>query len=87
MALKSGASHAFSTLILTLIGAILVQYLKYVSFFEYLFKINESLAAFFAHSFNLFALVHLPVELFEYILIAFILSFIWGIAFRFIRSD
>lgn len=87
MALKSGASHAFSTLILTLLGAVLVQYLKYVSFFEYLFKVNESLATFLAHSFNLLALVHLPVKLFEYILIAFILSFIWGIAFHFIRSE
>jgi hypothetical protein len=87
MALKSGASHAFSTLILTMVGALLVQYLKHVSFFEYLFKINESIAIFLANGINMLALVYVPTELLEYVTIAFFLSFLWGVGYHLARAD
>lgn len=87
MALKSGASHAFFTLLLTLVGAVLVQYLKHVSFFEHFFRFNEWMAVLLANSINLIALVQVPVELLEYVTIAFFLSFLWGVGYHLARAE
>lgn len=84
MALKSGASHAFSTLIFTLMAAILVQYLHRNDAFTFLF----GLFGFFAE--QLAALISVSgytVEplLIEYVLFASIFSFIWGMAYHIVR--
>jgi len=85
MALKAGASHAFSTLLLTLLAAILIQYLKEIRFFEFIFRINEFNANLIAPNLSTFFNIEVPVVLIEYLSFAFILSFIWGLIYHYAR--
>lgn len=85
MAVKTGTSHAASTLVMTLISVIMVQYLKQVRFFESIFELNEYLARQFAAGLHLLAMVYIPVQIVEFLIIAFVLSFFWGIAYHFSR--
>ena len=85
MALKTGTSHALSTLLLTLSAAIAVQYLKHVKFFDSLFIVNESLAQQISYFIKLFILMEVASEWIEYALFAFLLSFLWCIAYHYSR--
>lgn len=84
MALKSGASHAFSTLIFTLLAAVLVQYLHRNDVFTFLFGLFGLLAEQLS---VIIAVSGYSVEplLIEYILFASIFSFIWGVVYHFVR--
>ena len=85
MALKSGASHAFSTLVFTLMAAVLVQYLHrnyvFTTLFEMIGFLSNQLAA-------LIEATGYCIEplLIEYVLFASIFSFIWGVVYHFFRS-
>lgn len=82
MALKTGSSHAISTLVLTLAAAIAVQYLKHVSFFDSVFALNAVIAQKLSFFIKLLIITEVPTEMIEYTLVAFLLSFVWGIAYH-----
>lgn len=86
MALKSGSSHAFSTLLLTILAAVFVQYLKEVMFFHYLFRINEVVSVYVASFLSYFFSVSIPALMIEYLFFAFFLSFLWGVVYHYSRS-
>jgi len=82
MALKTGSSHAISTLFLTLTAAIAVQYLKHVAFFDSVFALNAAIAQKLSFFIKLLIITEVPSEMIEYTLVAFLLSFVWGIAYH-----
>ena len=85
MALKSGSSHAMATLIMTISGAILIQYLKEVLFFESLFWLIRSVSDYIQFWISMLLNVIIPVEYLDFITLAGLLSFLWGVSYHYIR--
>ncbi len=85
MAIKSGSSHALSTLIMTISGAILIQYLKEVRFFESLFWLIRFVSDYIQFWISMMFSVIIPLEYLDFITIAGLLSFLWGVSYHYLR--
>ena len=85
MALKSGSSHALSTLIMTISGAILIQYLKEARFFDGLFTVIRFISDYLQFWITILFSVFIPVEFIDFITIAVLLSFLWGVSYHYVR--
>ena len=86
MAVKSGASHALSALILTILSAILIKYAEKTRIFEGVIFFLEVLARKLIN-FILFLIdIELEIEIVKPILIATILCFFWGVVYYFSRK-
>jgi len=86
MAVKSGASHSLATLLLAIISALLIHYLKHVGIFENIFgslhKLSFRFSAWLNKSFN----IEITHELFPIIFVAALLAFVWGVIFHLTRD-
>jgi len=82
---KHGMSHALATLIGTIISGIILEFLKsYIPVIRKVFYfLGSQLSAFFEITFG----VHLSTEVLSIALLATILAFFWGIAFKYMHSD
>lgn len=86
MALKTGASHSLATLLLTLISALLVHFLRHAGVFENFFNFLQGVSLKFSEWLSNSMEVHITYELFPTIFVATILAFAWGIVFHFARK-
>jgi hypothetical protein len=86
MAIKTGFSHSLATLLLTLIGALLIHFLRHVGIFERLFDFllltSLQFSSWLSTSFN----IEISHELFPVVFVAAVLAFIWGIIFHLSRQ-
>jgi len=86
MAIKTGTSHSLATLLLTLISALLIHFLRHVGIFEnifdYMLKISFNFSLWLEKSLNI-GITH---ELFPTLFVATVLAFIWGIIFHVSRK-
>jgi hypothetical protein len=86
MALKTGTSHSLATLLLTLISALLIHFLRHVGFFEgifeWLLKVSYSFSQWLEQSLSI-SITH---ELFPIVFVASMLAFVWGIIFHIARK-
>lgn len=86
MALKTGISHSLATLLLTLISALLIHFLRHMgvfeNFFDYLLEVSLKFSEWLNKSMN----INITYELFPTLFVAAILAFAWGIVFHFVRK-
>lgn len=86
MAVKTGVSHLLATLLLTLISALLIHFLRHVGFFEsvfdYMLKLSLQFSDWLEKSMNI-SIAH---EIFPTVFVAAILAFAWGIIFHISRK-
>ena len=86
MALKTGASHSLATLLLTLISALLVHFLRHVgvfeNFFNFLLGVSQNFSEWLSNSMG----IQITYELFPTLFVAAILAFAWGIVFHIARK-
>lgn len=86
MALKTGASHSLATLLLTLISAMLIHFLRHVgvfeNFFDYLLGVSLNFSGWLGRSVG----IQITYELFPTLFVAAILAFAWGIIFHIARK-
>ncbi len=86
MALKTGASHSLATLLLTLISALLIHFLRHVGVFENFFDYLLDVSLKFSEWLNRSMSINITYELFPTLFVAAILAFAWGIVFHFARK-
>jgi len=86
MALKTGASHSLATLLLTLISALLIHFLRHVGVFENFFDYLLDLSLKFSEWLNRSMSINITYEIFPTLFVAAILAFAWGIVFHFARK-
>jgi hypothetical protein len=86
MAIKTGSSHALATLLLTLVSALLIYFLKDVGAFEtifdYMLEQSYRFSAWLENNFN----VQIHHEIFPIALVAALLAFLWGFFFHITRK-
>jgi len=86
MALKAGFSHSLATLILTLLSALLLGYLKHIGvfekFFDFLTARSLTFSLWLERSFN----IVVNHEMIVPIVVASVLAFVWGIVYHITRS-
>ena len=86
MALKTGSSHALATLLLTLISALLIYFLKDVGVFEIIFEYilaqSYSFSMWLGNNFN----IQIHHEIFPIALVAALLAFVWGFFYHISRK-
>ena len=85
MAMRSGFSHAFATLILTVLSALLVGYFNHVGIssriFNYLNSVSLKVSLWLENALS----IHVSHELIVPLMVATVMAFIWGILFHFVR--
>lgn len=85
MAIKNGVSHSFATLLLTLISALLIGYLKYIGMFEVIFDYMDLIFFNFSNWLAKFFDIEISYEIFIPVFVASVLASIWGIIFHIAR--
>ena len=86
MAVKTGFSHSLATLLLTLVGALLIHFLRHEGSFEKIFDFLLLLSLKFSGWLEQSMGIIINYELFPTVLIAAILAFIWGVLFQMTRK-
>jgi hypothetical protein len=86
MAIKSGFSHSFATLILTVISSLLLHLLKDNGFFDKTFGFLSTCSMKFTEILEKTTEIRIAHELFPTLFIACILAFLWGIVFHIARK-
>ena len=86
MAMKSGISHSLATLVLTLLSALLLGYLKHIGvfegFFDFLTAGSLKFSMWLESSFD----IVVNHEMIVPVVVASVLAFVWGIVYHFARS-
>lgn len=83
MALKSGFSHSFGSVILLVVGAVLVEYLK--PFFPQIIEPLDWFAGNLAGAIEAVLGISVAPQIFGPLVILFVLSFVWGSIYHFAR--
>ncbi len=86
MAVKTGVSHLLATLLLTLISALLIHFLRHVGFFEGVFDYMLKLSLQFSEWLEKSTNIEIAHEIFPTVFVAAILAFAWGIIFHIARK-
>lgn len=86
MAIKTGFSHSLATLLLTLIGALLIHFLRHVGIFEKIFDFLLLASLQFSTWLSASFKIEISYELFPVVFVAAVLAFIWGIIFHLSRQ-
>ena len=86
MAVKTGTSHALATLLLTLLSALLIHFLRDVGVFEkifnFLLQISYNFSQWLENSTN----ITVSHEIIPVLFVATVLAFVWGMVFHLIRK-
>jgi hypothetical protein len=86
MAIKTGFSHSLATLLLTVVGALLIHFLRHVGSFEKIFDFLLLTSFRFSQWLEQSMGIVINYELFPTVFIAAILAFVWGILFHVTRK-
>lgn len=87
MAIKTGFSHSMATLLLTILSALLIYFLRDVGIFErifdYLTGVSYRVSIWFERIFH----VSISYEIFPIIFVAAVLAFLWGVIYHISRRN
>jgi hypothetical protein len=86
MPLKTGSSHALATLILTVISAILIEFLRELGFISVVISYLDGVAGYLSNSISNTFNVPISGHFFSIVLTSSILAFVWGMVFHVSRG-
>jgi len=87
MPLKTGSSHALATLLLTVISAILIEFLRELGYISLIIRYLDGVAGYLAHTISSSFNVPISGQFFTIVLTSSVLAFIWGMVFHVSRGS
>lgn len=85
MAMKTGVSHSSATLLLTIVGTLLTEYLRHLGVFRHVFEFLEMVSVHFSSLLRALFNLNVRQDVLVPAVVASLLAFLWGVVFHLIR--